>query len=240
MQMNTPDRLAQVQAVITGLFPGGVAVGVSDPCRDGAQPWGAEAAHLDKAVPKRRREFAAGRSAARDAMAKLGQTPVPVLAGSDRAPVWPKGVRGSISHSSTLCAAALTDAPLWLGLDLEPDSPLNADLLPTICAPTEAARIAGPEQLRLAKLVFSAKEAAYKAQYPATGVVFGFHQFDVIIDLVQNAFTATFTKNVGEFDAGRHIEGRFVRAFDHIITAVAIPLVPNLNSPNDAFVGACN
>jgi 4'-phosphopantetheinyl transferase EntD len=55
-------------------------------------------------VEKRWREFAAGRSCARKALAASGHAPVAVLQGAGREPVWPQGIVGSITHCSTyLC-----------------------------------------------------------------------------------------------------------------------------------------
>ena len=55
-----------------------------------------------KAVPKRVAQFTAGRVCARRALAQLGNTePVPILMGEDRAPQWPAGYVGSISHTDT-------------------------------------------------------------------------------------------------------------------------------------------
>jgi 4'-phosphopantetheinyl transferase EntD len=59
-----------------------------------------------------------------------------------------------------------------LGLDVEPDAPLDPELWDEVCAPAEAAWLAAQAPARrgrLAKLVFSAKECAYKCQYPLTG-----------------------------------------------------------------------
>lgn len=224
MEMHAPDKLAQVQAIIATLLPAEVAVAVTDPLAQPDDVFGPEAAHLAKAVPKRRREFAAGRLAARQAMAALGHVYSPVFAGTDRAPIWPAGLHGSISHSDTLCAAAITKAPLSIGLDMEPFTPLSEALLPSICSDAESARIAGPDQARLAKLIFSAKEAAYKAQYPITVEVFGFHHFDVLLDADAQTFKATFTQSVGAFATGKTLHGRFAQALDHIVTAVTIPL----------------
>ena len=60
---------------------------------------------MARAVPQRRREFFAGRLAAHRAMEALGHLPEPVPMGQDRAPVWPQGLVGSISHGAGACAA---------------------------------------------------------------------------------------------------------------------------------------
>jgi 4'-phosphopantetheinyl transferase EntD len=220
MLMQNPDRLEQVQAVIAALFDVPVAVAVSDPRAEQSKPLGDEAAHLARAFPARQREFAAGRTAARAAMVELGEQPCAILAGPDRAPIWPRGLRGSISHTSTLCAAVVGTGPYTLGLDIEENTDLAAGLHSTICSDAEIARIAGPNQARLAKLIFSAKEAVYKAQYPLTGLLFGFDHIDISLDLTHQCFTATFLKPAGCFALGDTLPGRFDGVADHLVTTV--------------------
>ncbi|MEW9918954.1 4'-phosphopantetheinyl transferase [Marimonas sp. MJW-29] len=220
MKPGRPDRLEQAEAVIASLFDERVAVAVTDPLAPQPPAMGSEAEHLSRAVAKRQREFAAGRAAARRAMAVLGLPPVSLPSGEDRVPLWPAGVQGSISHTLALCAAAVTTEPLHLGLDIEGDSDLNPGLLQTICTPQEIARIAGPEQGRLAKLTFSAKEAAFKAQYPVTGLTFGFDHMEIAFDHPTKRFTATFLKPAGRFSVGHQLKGRFDAVEGHLVTAV--------------------
>src|SRR5258708_8108427 len=60
-----------------------------------------------KAVPKRRREFTAGRNCARRALAQLGYPDFALLAGSHGQPLWPPGIAGSITHCDDYCAVAV-------------------------------------------------------------------------------------------------------------------------------------
>ncbi len=209
-----------VVATLAALFEVPVTVGVTDPRRMYDSPFAAEATHLARALPLRKREFSAGRAAARAAMAELGRTPQAVLAADDRAPLWPDGLRGSISHTQTLCAAVMTDRPFHLGLDLEDNTDLAPGLISTVCSDREAAAIAGPDQLRLAKLIFCAKEAAYKAQYPVTQKLFGFDHMEISLDLSRQRFTACFIKPVGPFAVGDTLPGRFDGVADHLVTGV--------------------
>ena len=128
---------------------------------------------IARAVPARRAEFRLGRMAARDALAQLGVA-APVPMGPDRAPVWPAGIVGSITHQDGIAVAVVSDGGA-LGLDLDRTDPLALDLIPEICRPEEDAT--------KARQIFSAKEAAYKAQYPANRVVFGFHGLSVDLSL---------------------------------------------------------
>jgi 4'-phosphopantetheinyl transferase EntD len=74
-----------------------------------------------------------------------------------------------------------------LGVDIEPATPLDPDLVAVICTPAERAWLAGETDPGLAaKMIFSAKEAVYKAQYPLTGKVIGFDA--VTLEMIEGAY----------------------------------------------------
>jgi 4'-phosphopantetheinyl transferase EntD len=139
-----------------------------------------EAAGLGRAVPKRVREFAAGRLCARRALAEFGIVDFPIRVAADRQPIWPASMVGSITHTAGFCAAAaaerrLTDA---LGLDCEVVGDVKADLWPRICAPAElewVASLPAAERAAAVTLIFAAKEAFYKCQYPLVSERLHFH-----------------------------------------------------------------
>ena len=216
-----PDNVTLLHGLAAGLLPPGTGVAALQ-VRPGQQAlFPEEAAHVRQAIPARRAEFAAGRAAARAAMLQLGLPPHAIPAGEDRAPVWPEGLRGSISHEGPICLAAVSTRCAMIGIDIERDLPLHDDLLPTVCTAAELVQIAGPEQGRLAKLIFSAKEAAYKAQYPLTGTILGFHHFDVTLEMETGQFRARYAEACGAFEAGDALTGRFGWVADHLVTAVA-------------------
>lgn len=218
------EQCRLVQRAVTSLFDGRVAVVVTDP--KGAQPalMAIEQPAVAGAITARQTEFAAGRAAARAAMVELGMAPKPIPAGPDRAPIWPPDVIGSISHTDCFCIAvvAFTENLQSVGVDIEAATPLEGDLIAMVCSDMEQARIAGPDSAQLAKLIFSAKEAAYKAQYPLTGMLFGFDHLDISLDVTHGSFAATFLKSAAPFEVGDTLPGRFVRVADHLVTAVAI------------------
>lgn len=208
---NAPD-LAQVAA--QNLFPPDVTVRATYPWEEADDLLPEEAASLPGAIDKRLREFAAGRRAAQRAMADLCQPPKPVPAGQDRAPQWPRGVTGSISHTDHICLAALSTSPQYLsiGIDIEDDADLPTDLIPEICNLSEMAWLSvQPAKLRgrLARLIFSAKECAYKCQYPISKTLVGFDAFEVTPDLETRQFEATFTQSLPGFPARHYLSGRF-------------------------------
>jgi 4'-phosphopantetheinyl transferase EntD len=127
---------------------------------------------MSNAVAKRCSEFAAGRAAAREALAAIGFPPAPMLTQGDGVPAWPQGVVGSITHTDRWALAVVSnrDRLLGLGVDLESDAPLEPDLTPEIRRPNEKA---GSLDLAArgiddAKLRFVAKEAYFKAVFPLT------------------------------------------------------------------------
>ncbi len=137
-------------------------------------------ASLQQAVPKRQAEFLAGRLCAHHALARLNGPTASIPAGKDRAPQWPAGYVGSITHSDTRAAAIVGHASHFSGLGIDHEEimePALAEKLQrSILLPQETPL--RPQSLTFAaftSLVFSAKEALYKATYPLIGKMFGFH-----------------------------------------------------------------
>ncbi|MFV0512335.1 MAG: 4'-phosphopantetheinyl transferase [Jhaorihella sp.] len=205
-----------------------VAIGATDPrsVRNRAMP--EEVAGLPRASTKRRRDFAAGRAAAHRAMRGLGGPARPVRIGPDRAPVWPGGLTGSISHSDTACLAAVarSDMVRAIGLDVEDDAGLEPELVATICSETERAWLSGlppAEAGRMARLIFSAKECAYKCQYVLSRTLFGFDTLEILPDPGTGRFEAAFAAAVPPFAAGTRLTGRFAIGAGLIVTAMTLP-----------------
>jgi 4'-phosphopantetheinyl transferase EntD len=211
------DGLASLEAAARSLLPAEVAVAAAGLATSPPSPFPVEI--LANAVPKRQREFAVGRHAARAALAQLGVAAMPLPMGPDRVPLWPQGIHGSITHSASLCLAAACRAPRLIGIDLEPATPLDPELWETILLPEEIAALAGLQNASsLAKLIFSAKEASFKAQYAASKTLFGFEM--IRVTLGHNSFTAAFTNSVPGFERGSQLQGRFTTVAGHFLTTV--------------------
>ena len=136
-----------------------------------------EHALIEAASPERRREFAAGRLAARLAVEALGFAPEPIGRTTRRAPKWPAGVHGSIAHTADQALAVVTTAQLGIGIDLERLGRVSARVAQRICTPDELRRLEALDaqgRERLATKIFGAKEAFYKAQYQLTEAFLGF------------------------------------------------------------------
>jgi len=195
-------------------LPCPVGVGIRYLAETGVEPpplYPLEAEALGPLAAERRRLFfALGRAAAHDALDELGIRPVPVGRAAGGEPLWPAGIVGAISHSRDLAVAVVgrrTDYA-GLGVDIEElargPSPRAARL---ICRPREMEWV-DPEAgtTRLAML-FSAKEAVFKAAYPIEQVWLGFADAELTWHADRGAFEALVLKSVGEgFSAGLKID----------------------------------
>lgn len=159
------------------LFPGlvrhcSITVGAGE--HDWQRSFGIELpGELVNAVPKRWRDYLAGRYCAREALGRLD----PALAdrrvetGPNREPLWPRGVVGSITHTEGFAAAAvaLQSEVLGLGLDaeriLDPERASEIERLVLRDEERRHASSTGLSHHELVSLAFSAKEAAFKCLY---------------------------------------------------------------------------
>jgi 4'-phosphopantetheinyl transferase EntD len=190
-----------------------------------------EAEAIKSARGGRLLEFRGGRHCARRALERLGREGAPVLRTSDRAPVWPEGFVGSITHTRSreggFCGAAVARASdvRSLGLDVELDAPLERALWARVLTERERALIEQrPEALRgyLSKLVFSAKECAYKCQYPLSRQFLEFHDVEVTISEERQELSAVLLRDAGPFRGGAVFAGRFARQNGVIATGMTL------------------
>ena len=99
-----------MSTLLASLFPPEVAVYFSPALPANAILLAAESDCIGDMVEKRRLEFTHGRYCAHQAMQLLGMSVVAIPKGTDRAPVWPDGIIGSISHSGDTAAAVITQS----------------------------------------------------------------------------------------------------------------------------------
>lgn len=209
-------------ASLRRMFPAGVAVGLARIGEHATNPmFHVKHSATDRMVPARRQEFLAGRLAAERAQAALGFAPRPVLAGQDRAPIWPARLTGSISHASGVAMAvvARNDAVLALGVDIERRLPLAPEIAETVLLPEEAGFLKHDAD---GSLLFSAKEAVYKALYPLSPEVAGYDLLAIHPDPTADRFTARLTRRYGPLAEGSEIAGRYALAGGLILTAVTL------------------
>ncbi len=183
-------------AAIESLFPSCVRVAVATPAEEAGYLYPEEEAAVARAVEKRRQEFRAGRACARRALASLGIPAGPIPVRANRAPVWPEGVVGSITHCAGFAAAIVAHRSdmVGVGIDAETADPLKASLQRLIYTEAEAewARDREPPPgTDWGKVIFSAKEAVYKCVGPLAGRWIGLREVTLRVDADERAFTVS-------------------------------------------------
>jgi 4'-phosphopantetheinyl transferase EntD len=179
-----PLKPLNLEGPIRTLFPPTVVVRDRRIPGDPAELHPAEAQDVARAVPKRIAEFAAGRACARAALAELGVREFALRTAPDRQPLWPEGFVGSITHTAGFCAAAVAPraSMLAVGLDTEIVGAPSQDIWPTISRSEELAwvqSLSAGERPAAITLLFAAKEALYKCQYPLVGEWLDFHDLRI-------------------------------------------------------------
>ncbi|MFE2168760.1 4'-phosphopantetheinyl transferase [Streptomyces sp. NPDC059447] len=151
--------------------------------------------------------------------------PVPLLPGPGGAPQWPTGVVGSITHCDGYrgAVAARSSSVSALGIDAEPAGPLPKGVLNLITSAEERTHLTAlttaDPSLPWDRIFFSAKEAAYKAWYPATGIWLGFR--DATLALSPDGTFTTTLHPPTPTPVNPVYEGRWLAGPDLVLTAVA-------------------
>lgn len=187
-----------------------------------------EQALVAKAVPKRVREFVAGRTLAHRMLDEAGVPDQPLLRTEHGAVPWPKGVQASISHCGPWVGVAMTTDPsiAGLGLDIEEATPLEERYWHVILTDDDMRHLESwPEDLRptIAKRIFGAKEAAYKAQYPTSRRFLPFSAMWIGVATDQNTFDAHFRVGATPWQVADVLRGRFATMGEHVVTGVVAP-----------------
>ena len=217
-----PQSAADPSRIPSSLFPHGIVFEQTDPALVSiADLYPAEALLVANAVQSRQREFAAGRLCAHRALERIGIPATPLLMNSDRRPAWPIDVVGSIAHTDGACGVAVArrESLSGIGFDVEPASPLPADVWHTILTDDERValhRIPDPDRGVRARLIFSAKEAFYKCYCGTGGGWLDFHDLEIQFTAAGDAMDVRARKPL--WRKAPIVEGRFGVTTDLIFT----------------------
>lgn len=156
MPLNAP-----LPCLLARIAPPGIACSAGEISDLPPSPYSDEEAEVHDVAAARRREFRAGRFHARQALTRLAAPRQAIPRLPSRAPLWPHGYVGSISHSPWFCIAVAAER--WrlagLGIDMEPLAPVLPRVAAAVLAPGEDSDGFEHAPLR----AFAAKEAVFKA-----------------------------------------------------------------------------
>lgn len=182
-------------------------------------------------VAKRQAEYLAGRLCARAALLRLTGTALVPATGADRAPQWPAGCSGSISHGSGWAGAIVAQAHDWRGLGLDVEKLLPAAraerLAAEILTPAELLRLqelpAGQRAQRIS-LTFSSKESLFKALYPLVRRHFYFQDAELLEVAADGSLSLRLLVDLHpDWPAGSQLAGQFSEFDGYLLSLVGIP-----------------
>lgn len=166
---------------------------------------------------KRLHEFSIGRYCARMALSKLGVDEFPLLIAKSGSPIWPQKIVGSIAHTQFCTAAVVAHASFAksIGMDIEEISNFPMEIKDDILRRDEVNDIQlyclCPDEVQLA-LIFSIKEAVYKAYNPVYHRFLEFKDVKVSVSYSNSSYLAYVDKlpnEVGNNQDVLVIEGCF-------------------------------
>ncbi|MFI9510153.1 4'-phosphopantetheinyl transferase Npt [Nocardia sp. NPDC052566] len=220
--------------MIENILPSGVATAELLQYPEDLKPHPAEEHLIAKAVEKRRRDFIGARHCARLALEQLGEPPVAIGKGERGAPVWPRGIVGSMTHCEGYKGAALAHKMRFrsIGIDAEPHEALPEGVLDSVSLESERKWLRGNDsELHLDRLLFCAKEATFKAWWPLTVRWLGFEDADISFTVQERpdgTSGGTFRSQIlvpGQVNDGgpalTSFDGRWLIADGLILTAIA-------------------
>lgn len=183
--------------------------------------WLPHHAQLTGCGRKRKTEHLAGRIAAAHALHALNERRIPAR-GAAGEPIWPEGIRGSISHSGRRAlAVALRQPQALVGIDCDALLSENeANEIQEVTIDSGEARclvrsgFAFPLALTLA---FSAKESLYKALFPQVQRVMGFDCARVSA-LDDRTITLVLPQAAGDFAASTRFVLHWTQLDNHVCT----------------------
>jgi 4'-phosphopantetheinyl transferase EntD len=219
--------MMDLQEAIDRLFPlrDGLTILSAQIADHGDQLLPPERAAIEGAVEKRRREFSTGRVLARRAMGELNLPTGPILRGENREPHWPPETLGTITHAQdqAVVGVARQGVVRSLGLDLELVDRVGDGLHRRLFTDTELLALQDGDG-RLAGILFSAKEAGYKATYPLVGRFIGFHDAEVDVDLNARRFRLKYLGDHPPNKVMEAAEGHFFFSGPYVLSLVIIPI----------------
>lgn len=176
---------------------------------------GSELSRAADMSERRRREFTAGRTLARQALRRLGGSDAIMLpTDAHGAPRWPEGVTGSIAHAGEMVIAVVAHHQdrFRLGVDLEPDLALPDDAAEWVITPQERTLLADAPMDSASRWLFCAKESVHKALNPLNGAWLEFNEIGIEPSADWSTFrVSAISEAAHEALRGLRLEGHFQR-----------------------------
>ena len=185
---------------------------------------------VQRAVAKRQAEYLAGRFCAREGLQRITGQPVTPAQGDDRAPVWPTGCVGSITHTQGWAAAVIGQQQHYAGLGLDAEIIMPDDralpLSRQILTQSEQARFSSELNSQAGffiTLVFCLKETLFKALYPLVQRRFYFEHAELLAWHTDGTARLRLLTHLSEdWPADTELDAQFVQDHDRLISLIVV------------------
>lgn len=189
-------------------------------------PFVLEQAHLFRST-KRRRQYILGRLAAEEMLRSLIDDSSPITNGPRGEPIWPPGVVGSITHTSSIAIAvgALAEVVRGVGVDAEEKTRrISEGVIEKISRDEERRWIyeKTDEVNERALTLFSVKESIFKALYPTYRRELSFKDAQVTIGPAGD-ITALLSHVSSDMTIQEELTGQVISDPSFIVTLVILP-----------------
>lgn len=210
---------------------------LADSCGFAAMPyvWD-DSCRAGRTSPRRRAEFRAGRRCAREALRLVtGRRLLLRREKTERAPIWPEGMAGAISHCDgyAVAVAAQRDRHACLGIDIERlfDAEEARAIAPQVLTEEERQAFGQDRDTAfLTSLAFSGKESLFKALYPMVREFRDFHAAELVLQGSRGGPLLRLRADWSQrWPRGRTFDLKFRRGRRFVLTCVAIPPDPELD-----------
>jgi 4'-phosphopantetheinyl transferase EntD len=178
---------------------------------------------ISSAGVKRQREFLCGRHYAHQILDSMGYSGYVISRDEHGCPAWPDGIMGSISHTNNYCVVAIAadESRTSVGIDLEESGRMKQSLWGRLFTQSEISQLKSIdqpiEQMRQAAIMFSAKEAFYKYDYPLNQRQYDFTDVEVTLSGVPHQLCL----HISGTGRPAELTGYFVSGLTHVMTIVA-------------------
>jgi enterobactin synthetase component D len=187
---------------------------------------------LVNAVERRQAEYLVARACAAHLLSALGARSTEVGFGNNREPLWPAGFVGSITHAGPWVAAAVAPANRLASIGIDTETVVDAsgaDQIAATCLRDEELQMLKIDnrfsRMELVTLIFSAKEAFFKALYPVVNQYFDFLDAGIDhIDMTEGAIRVTLKRPLAGFQNGFSVTGTFRFEGGHVFTVCELGL----------------
>lgn len=177
--------------------------------------------------------YLAGRYCAAEALKVAGLRGDPVVGfGDDRAPIWPDGYVGSITHTSTFAGAVVASKNAVVGIGIDTENLLSStqvdDVRQTVAPEYGNINFLGLDadgerDAHVVSCLFSAKESIYKCLHPLVREFFEFSDVCVTtVDRRTGTIHTVLNRPLGEFPRHWPFHVRFVLSDDRVHTSAVL------------------